>query len=351
MRLTRLLRLLTLVKTVRQLRVIVVGVIQGFRSSVYIQLLLLIVVYIFSILAVGQFGHNDPAHFGEVAIAMVTLFQVSTLSSYSGISYIAIYGCDVYGDGLYDWEAQNFTVVEQSYKKTMWGTFPLWDCVDPRAARGFTEFFYVAFTTVSALVVLSLVVGAITMAMFSAFTTMELAKLYDERTTNSQIKKQYDHLSPSHDIGRKIDLILKDEPVPASTNTWQDGSTCFSRDGLILICFSISESALFQTAITCTIISVAFIVGIETDNGSSHFTEAFNHVALALFAFECVVKIIAQAITPQTPWERALGKYFSDNWNKVHPNENPATVIMSQPNHHNPSPSAAIAFFKTKKSS
>ena len=97
--------------------------------------------------------------------------------------------------------------------------------------------------------------------------------------------------------------------------------------------------------------TVAFIVGIETDNGSSHFTEAFNHVALALFAFECVVKIIAQAITPQTPWERALGKYFSDNWNKVHPNENPATVIMSQPNHHNPSPSAAIAFFKTKKSS
>jgi hypothetical protein len=45
-------------------------------SVVYILMLLLLVVYIFSILGTLIFGFNDPAHFGNVAISMLTLFQV-----------------------------------------------------------------------------------------------------------------------------------------------------------------------------------------------------------------------------------------------------------------------------------
>lgn len=58
MRLVRLLRLLSLVKNVTQLRVIVIGLVQGMKSSLYIVMLLVMVIYIFSIVAVDLFGES-----------------------------------------------------------------------------------------------------------------------------------------------------------------------------------------------------------------------------------------------------------------------------------------------------
>jgi len=49
MRLLRLLRLLALIKTIKQLNVIVVGLVQGFKSSGYIIVLLVMIIYIFAI--------------------------------------------------------------------------------------------------------------------------------------------------------------------------------------------------------------------------------------------------------------------------------------------------------------
>jgi voltage-gated sodium channel len=80
LRMLRLVRLLTFVKGAPVLRVIVVGLIQGIKSVVYIVVLLLLVVYIFAILGTMLFGINDPVHFGNVAISMLTLFQVSCAS-------------------------------------------------------------------------------------------------------------------------------------------------------------------------------------------------------------------------------------------------------------------------------
>ncbi len=48
----------------------------GMKSVVYIVMLLVLIIYIFSILATLFFGANDPAHFGDVARSMLTLFQV-----------------------------------------------------------------------------------------------------------------------------------------------------------------------------------------------------------------------------------------------------------------------------------
>lgn len=101
MRLLRLLRFFTVVKNIAQLRVIVIGLIQGLKSSVYIVMLLLMVIYICSITAVDLFGKNDPGNFGEITVALVTLFQISTETSWTGIVYTSKYGCDVYGNGFY----------------------------------------------------------------------------------------------------------------------------------------------------------------------------------------------------------------------------------------------------------
>lgn len=49
MRLMRLVRLLSLVKSIKQLRVIVIGLVQGIKSSGYIIILLIMFIYIFAI--------------------------------------------------------------------------------------------------------------------------------------------------------------------------------------------------------------------------------------------------------------------------------------------------------------
>ena len=51
---------------------------KGIGSVGYILMLLLLVVYIFAILGTLLFGFNDPVHFGNVAISMLTLYQVTT---------------------------------------------------------------------------------------------------------------------------------------------------------------------------------------------------------------------------------------------------------------------------------
>ena len=124
-KLIRLIRLLTFVKGVSQLRVIAAGLanvsvllavssscnffptstkssnlfsvaIQGMASVSYIVILLMLIIYLFGIMGCIFFGQNDPARFGTVAQAMLSLFQVSTLASWTGIAYTSWYGCGEY---------------------------------------------------------------------------------------------------------------------------------------------------------------------------------------------------------------------------------------------------------------
>ena len=71
------------------------------KSVAIIVMLLLLVVYIFAILGTIMFGDNDPVHFGRVSISMMSLFQVSTLASWTSIAYISWYGCNNYAGSAY----------------------------------------------------------------------------------------------------------------------------------------------------------------------------------------------------------------------------------------------------------
>lgn len=66
LRMLRLVRLLTFVKGIKQLRVIVSGLLTGMKSVSYIVILLILIIYMFAILACLLFGENDPARFGTV---------------------------------------------------------------------------------------------------------------------------------------------------------------------------------------------------------------------------------------------------------------------------------------------
>ena len=265
--------------------------------------------------AVSNFGANDPGHFGELGVAMLTLFQISTLSSWAGIAYISIYGCDEYGNGLYDTSDVAKNPSEVTYKDTVLGTFPLWDCAAPEKGHISTELFYFVFTTITALVVMSLFVGAIAMAMFTAFTNLEMAELFDDIAAGEKARKvKSATLSPFSDLGRKFDVILSDAEVPEAVSTW---SGQFDAQAAAFFCFTVSEHTYFQTMITFTIVGVAVVTGIETDYGSSIAIDVVNHAAVLIFLLEMFVKIGAHGTVPGTSLDKCTQKYLHDNWNKV----------------------------------
>lgn len=103
LRLVRLARLAKLIKKIPQLQMIVMGLIGGFKSIGYIMFLLFIVLYLFGIIGMMLFGMNDPFHFGSLGDSIITLFRASTLEDWTDIMYINFFGCDsrMYDSGIY----------------------------------------------------------------------------------------------------------------------------------------------------------------------------------------------------------------------------------------------------------
>ena len=87
LRLLRLLRVLTFVKQVPALRIIIKGLLVGFKSVAQILILLLLLIYIFAVVGCLMFGANDPGRFGTIPMSMLTLFVVSTLGGWTDIAY------------------------------------------------------------------------------------------------------------------------------------------------------------------------------------------------------------------------------------------------------------------------
>ena len=84
-RLLRLLRVFKLAKQFRELRIIVEALIKGFSSISFISLLLFLLFYVYAIVGTLLFKRNDPRHFGQLHLAMTTLFRVVTLDGWSEI--------------------------------------------------------------------------------------------------------------------------------------------------------------------------------------------------------------------------------------------------------------------------
>ena len=61
---------------------------------VSIMVLLTLIIFLYAIIGVKSFGENDPAHFGTLPVAMLTLFVAVTLSDWSHMYQIAYKGCD-----------------------------------------------------------------------------------------------------------------------------------------------------------------------------------------------------------------------------------------------------------------
>jgi len=166
LRMLRLVRILTFIKNVPQLRVIIAGLVQGLKSVGVIVMLLFLIIYMFSILGCITFGENDPSHFGSVSIAMMTLFQVSTLASWTSIAYVSWYGCN-------NFEASPYGD-HPSKIRTITGEFLGFKCESHDIRSPFTiALFFSFYILITSWVVMSLFIGVISSGMFNAFQSLK----------------------------------------------------------------------------------------------------------------------------------------------------------------------------------
>lgn len=83
LRALRILRVLRLLSTVGQLRVVTESLLRAIPGIGWIGLLLLLVFYVFGVMATVLFGSEFPERFGDLGASMYSLFQIMTLESWS----------------------------------------------------------------------------------------------------------------------------------------------------------------------------------------------------------------------------------------------------------------------------
>lgn len=182
LRLLRLLRVLKLVKAVNALQMILAGLYNGLKSIGYILILLLLVFYLFGILAMIMFRENDPFHFGSLPTTLLTLFRMATLEDWTDVMYINMFGCDVYGYATLV-DSRNASSARATGHPNGTGEQLPCDLSKVDANLWWSAIFFVFFTIVSALVVMSLFIGVVTTTMMDA--SQEL-KREDKRNKTSE---------------------------------------------------------------------------------------------------------------------------------------------------------------------
>ncbi len=145
LRLLRLLRVLKLVKALPKLQLLVSALLKSIPSMGYVSILLLLLFYIYAVAAVFFFGGNDPIHFENLQMSMLSLFRVVTLEDWTDVMYINMYGCDNYG---YD------------------GNEAL--CTNPSASPIGAAVFFVSFVLLGTMIILNLFIGVIMNGMDEA---------------------------------------------------------------------------------------------------------------------------------------------------------------------------------------
>jgi voltage-gated sodium channel len=145
LRLARLLRVLKLVRALPRLQLLVNALLKSIPSMGYVSLLLFLLFYVYGVAAVFLFGQNDPIHFGNLQIALVSLFRAVTLEDWTDLMYIQMYGCAGYGYG----DNAALCTASQAY---------------PVAGA----LFFVSFVLLGTMIVLNLFIGVIMNGMTEA---------------------------------------------------------------------------------------------------------------------------------------------------------------------------------------
>ena len=145
LRLLRLLRVLKLVRAIPKLQILVGALLKSLPSMAYVSLLLFMLFYVYAVAATFMFGENDPIHFKNLQLSLLSLFRAVTLEDWTDLMYIQMKGCAGYGyDG-------NMALCTQSSANPVLGAL-----------------FFVSFILIGTMVMLNLFIGVIMNGMSEA---------------------------------------------------------------------------------------------------------------------------------------------------------------------------------------
>ena len=198
LRLLRLLRVLKLVKALPQLRIIIEALISGFGSIFFVMMILFMFFYLYANVGMMFFAENDPAHFGCLQYALITLFRCATMDDWSDIMYISMLGCDktVYRFGrAYDSMAnkgpsQKALEGREGHEDAIYVAGNRNNCNRPEALGWVAVIYMVSFVVVGSLVLITLFIGVVA-------TSMEETKGVQKQ----EVAEEYQNLSTAKNLG------------------------------------------------------------------------------------------------------------------------------------------------------
>jgi len=147
LRLLRLLRVLKLVRALPKLQILVGALLKSIPSMGYVSMLLLMLFYVYAVAGVFMFGENDPIHFENLEISMLSLFRVVTLEDWTDLMYINMWGCD-------HWYGYDESRSEA--------------CANPTEAPLMAAAYFVSFVLFGTMIILNLFIGVIMSGMSEA---------------------------------------------------------------------------------------------------------------------------------------------------------------------------------------
>jgi voltage-gated sodium channel len=89
-RLARLMRVARLVSVFPELRLIIGTMVRSIPSMGHVIVLLMLLLYVYAVLGFHFFREADPAHWGSLGVALLTLFQMLTLEGWVEIQHVAL---------------------------------------------------------------------------------------------------------------------------------------------------------------------------------------------------------------------------------------------------------------------
>ncbi len=180
LRLFRAIRILRLAESIPRLRVVIEAMFKSIPSIGYVVLLMFLHLYAYGVIGFFLFHQNDPLHFTNLPVSIITLFRVVTLEGWTNIFYLNFYGCA----GYYE------TVGEA------------W-CTQSQAQPLTAVLYFGSFIVTGSFIIINLFVGVV----LNFVSEMEEAENSDKKTTMGElagIKAQLTEIqSELHQLNRQ----------------------------------------------------------------------------------------------------------------------------------------------------
>ena len=174
LRLARVLRVFRVISIFPKLQLLVNALLKSIPSMGYVIVLLALIFYIYAVMGTFMFGINDPVHFGNLHISMITLFKVMTLEGWIEIMNIQFYGTH---DPMAEYNSKPISYVSFIY--------------------------FVSFILLGAMIIMNLFIGVIMNSMQESHQEME-------RENMSKGSKSESFEGIIKDLDRKVDALKND---------------------------------------------------------------------------------------------------------------------------------------------